>query len=171
MRIKKTSQTTPTQGQFVNGYSTSVLDGYTCNYMNGKLEKNVITCQLETTDNFDNGETIILNNTLSVGTKLTNSNGNIKIGTGVSKVLISAQIYINYSASNSKVYGFGILNGNDEINTTRVQKSIGQPLTVSSGTIMANVQENDEISMVFVTDSSNVPIVNTKTFLTVEVIE
>jgi hypothetical protein len=35
MRIKKVSQTTATQTQVVDGYSTSATDSYSCNYVNG----------------------------------------------------------------------------------------------------------------------------------------
>lgn len=35
MRIKKVSQTTSTQAQVVDGYSTSTSDSYSCNYVNG----------------------------------------------------------------------------------------------------------------------------------------
>ena len=35
MRIKKTSETTPTMASIVDGYSTSTQDGYSCNYVNG----------------------------------------------------------------------------------------------------------------------------------------
>lgn len=35
MRIKKVSQTTATQAQVVDGYSTSTTDCYSCNYVNG----------------------------------------------------------------------------------------------------------------------------------------
>lgn len=35
MRIKKVSQTTPTQAQVVDGYSTSTTDPYSANYVNG----------------------------------------------------------------------------------------------------------------------------------------
>lgn len=35
MRIKKVSQTTSTQAQVVDGYSTSATDSYSCNYVNG----------------------------------------------------------------------------------------------------------------------------------------
>lgn len=39
MRIKKVSQTTSTQAQVVDGYSTSVTDSYSCNYVNGMCGK------------------------------------------------------------------------------------------------------------------------------------
>lgn len=34
MRIKKTSETTPTMASIVDSYSTSTQDGYSCNYVN-----------------------------------------------------------------------------------------------------------------------------------------
>ena len=39
MRIKKVSQTTATQAQVVDGYSTSTTDSYSCNYVNGSVGK------------------------------------------------------------------------------------------------------------------------------------
>lgn len=39
MRIKKVSQTTSTQAQVVDGYSTSTTDSYSCNYINRKTLK------------------------------------------------------------------------------------------------------------------------------------
>lgn len=38
MRIKKVSQTTSTQAQVVDGYSTSTSDSYSCNYVNSIIE-------------------------------------------------------------------------------------------------------------------------------------
>jgi hypothetical protein len=41
MRIKKTSQTTPTQAQNVNVYSESTENGYACDYINNNVGKEV----------------------------------------------------------------------------------------------------------------------------------
>lgn len=38
MRIKKVSETTPTMASIVDGYSTSTQDGYSCNYVNDRIE-------------------------------------------------------------------------------------------------------------------------------------
>lgn len=38
MRIKKTSQTTTTQAQIVDGYSESKIDGYSANYVNNNIK-------------------------------------------------------------------------------------------------------------------------------------
>ena len=45
MRIKKVSQTTSTQAQVVDGYSTSAIDSYSCNYANNNFQNsyNLIT--------------------------------------------------------------------------------------------------------------------------------
>ena len=43
MRIKKTSETTPTMASIVDGYSTSTQDGYSCNYINGLIKHTTIT--------------------------------------------------------------------------------------------------------------------------------
>lgn len=50
MRIKKVSQTTPTQSQIVDGYSTSTADGYSCNYVNGLNGKILWTNSNPTSD-------------------------------------------------------------------------------------------------------------------------
>ena len=42
MRIKKTSETTPTMASVVDGYSTSTQDGYSCNYANKHYEGTVL---------------------------------------------------------------------------------------------------------------------------------
>lgn len=39
MRIKKVSQTSSTQAKIVDGYSTSTVDGYSCNYVNNEVKK------------------------------------------------------------------------------------------------------------------------------------
>ena len=48
MRIKKTSQTTTTQAQVVDGYSTSTIDSYSCNYAN--------KCNTYSTNEIDTGK-------------------------------------------------------------------------------------------------------------------
>ena len=49
MRIKKVSQTTPTQAQVVDGYSASTTDSYSCNYVNNIAGK-IIYENLQGTD-------------------------------------------------------------------------------------------------------------------------
>ena len=173
MRIKKVSQTTPVQAQIVDGYSESTTDGYSCNYVNEEIKRNVITCKLASNGNYNLNTIIPLNDVTIIGDKLTYSNSKIKVGAGVNKVLVSAQMYINYSATNNKVYGFAILQGSDENISVRCQKTVEDPISVSSGTVLLNVQENDEFSMKLIasTGLSNIPINANNTFITIEVVE
>lgn len=48
MRIKKTSQTTSTQAQVVDGYSTSTTDSYSCNYVNNEVKDVYSTDEVKT---------------------------------------------------------------------------------------------------------------------------
>lgn len=48
MRIKKVSQTTSTQAQVVDGYSTSTTDSYSCNYVNTKVVDTYSTDEVKT---------------------------------------------------------------------------------------------------------------------------
>lgn len=48
MRIKKTSQTTSTQAQVVDGYSTSTTDSYSCNYVNNQVKDVYSTNEVKT---------------------------------------------------------------------------------------------------------------------------
>lgn len=48
MRIKKTAQTTTTQAQISDGYSTSKIDGYSCNYVNNALKDVYSTSEVKT---------------------------------------------------------------------------------------------------------------------------
>ena len=50
MRIKKVSQTTSTQAQVIDGYSTSTTDSYSCNYVNGSVGKILWTNSSPTSD-------------------------------------------------------------------------------------------------------------------------
>lgn len=47
MVLEKVSQTTPTQAQVVDGYSTSATDAYSCNYINEKFDAKTILFQSE----------------------------------------------------------------------------------------------------------------------------
>lgn len=147
------------------------------NEVNNIAEKNIITCKLETSASYTTNSIIPLNNVISVGSKLTYSNSKIKIGAGVNKVLISGQLYVNYPATNSKVYGYSIacLKSGESTPTTiigtRTQKPIGEPLSISSAPILFNVNENDEIYMEFITSSTSSQLIQNNTYVTVEVIE
>lgn len=65
MRIRKVSQTTPTQAQVVDGYSTSQVDSYSANYVNNTFESKgkIIWTNSNPTNNFD-AQTITLDESL-----------------------------------------------------------------------------------------------------------
>lgn len=48
MRIKKVSQTTSTQAQVVDGYSTSATDSYSCNHVNNVIKDVYSTDEVKT---------------------------------------------------------------------------------------------------------------------------
>ena len=113
---------------------------------------------------------------ISVGDKLKYGDSSIIIGKGVSKILVSA----NFSYWKSKNFwqsSIKILKNNSETiarcwfeSTTDIYETCG----VTTTPILANVQENDEISLYFnqgSTQEVNVLAEEKATFLTVEVIE
>lgn len=63
MRIKKVSQTTSTQAQVVDGYSTSTTDSYSCNYVNGITGK-ILWANSNPDDDFV-AQTVTLSESLS----------------------------------------------------------------------------------------------------------
>lgn len=57
-RIKKVSQTVPTYGQIVDGYSDSTTDGYSANYVNNKIIDNYSTTEVKTNKTWIDGKPI-----------------------------------------------------------------------------------------------------------------
>ena len=176
MRIKKTSQTTTTQAQVVDGYSTSTIDSYSCNYANNIIKKNIMTIYIIQNTDVSDGSTIPFTNSKSVGSKLTFESNGIRIGTGISKIKINITVGIRYSASTSQVYGATLLiNGNDPTDNSgniveaRAQKSIGEPISASSGERLIDVSEGDLLTVKIVAGATCPCTPNT--FVTVEVVE
>jgi hypothetical protein len=58
MRIKKTSQTTPTASQIVNTYSNSQTDAYSCNYVNNEIKDVYSTNEVKTNKVWIDGKPI-----------------------------------------------------------------------------------------------------------------
>jgi len=107
----------------------------------------------------------------SIGNRLTfdSTNYGIKIGANVSKIKISGQTSIQYSASNgqysTKIY----------VNSTGVSNAYGSayksgqaPTVLNISPMIINVQENDVISLWLVSGTS---VIRPETYLTVEVME
>lgn len=102
-------------GDITNDYSQSQTDAYSCNYINEKLDeistKSAMTIGLSTNVNHKATTKVALNKIMnSIGNKFTlNSNG-IRIGAGVTKVKVSANILQQASVVN--LYG-GYITKND----------------------------------------------------------
>lgn len=173
MRIKKVSQTTPTQAQIVDGYSTSTTDGYSCNYINQKT--NIITAYLNqnyviTTSN--TYEKIPLDGSESVGSKLTlNSSGEIVIGAGVTKVKVSAKICMVGSTIVTGTKNFVIMKNNNI--AERIWNKIDTfNSTLIIPTSMFSVAEGDKITMAYYGVQNETANYGAQfTTLTVEVVE
>ena len=144
--------------------------------INTLTEKNIIT--IKTTDNISQNVSttwadyqISLNSTLSsVGSKLTLSNGGIKIGSGVHHVKVAGCVF---EKGISSTLIAGIVK-----NSTRVcygyesTTSSGQFVTLSFSPMVLDVQEND-IFKLFVGSSvtGTITVSNVSTNLTIEVID
>lgn len=76
MRIKKVSQTTSTQAQVVDGYSTSTSDSYSCNYVNNNIQDVYSTNEIKTNKIWINNKPIY-RKTFNRGNDLSSFNHNI----------------------------------------------------------------------------------------------
>lgn len=95
-------------GDITNDYSQSQTDAYSCNYINEKLDeistKSAITIGLSANVNHKATKKVALNTIMnSIGNKFTLIDNGIKIGAGVTKVKVSANIL--QQASDVNLYG------------------------------------------------------------------
>lgn len=118
------------------------------------VEPNMITATISQTQSFEAGTTttkINLNSAVSVGTKLTLSNGAITIGTGISKVLVGGEIRL----SNDNTTSNGIYNIYIHNNGTSVACGRNGPITpgtvigLSAPLRLIEVEEGDVIDLSF----------------------
>lgn len=169
MRIKKTSATAPIQAQVLNAESVSEVDTYSCNYINNI--RKIATASLNTVTSVGNGGVINFDTFDSTTTALTwnSTDKGIAIGAGIHKILVSANLHIRYTSSNSATYGFAIVNNGTEISNARCYKATTNPITCSSSGVLVDVEEGDLIQMTVVS-SSGAPDLTFKTSLTVEAI-
>lgn len=115
-------------------------------------DKNIMTItktQDQTIEANTNPVIITMNSSKSVGTKLTYTNNSIKIGPGISKVLVSGMAWV--SATNG--YKWLVLKRKRGTNYANISQAI-TPLntsevwdSVSLIPVLLDVQENDEISL------------------------
>ena len=162
--------------QIFTHYSTNTI--YTRSLNNGTWldweevnGKHILTAKLNSdiTATTDGATKIPVVSSNSVGTKLTIENGGIKIGTGVSKVLVNAQVYYTLSGATAKnmfVYK----------NSTAVLRSTFRASGNYDHNIMVNkllsVEEGDILylyAQAYTGDS--ISAVQDETYITVEVVE
>ena len=140
------------------------------NAINEVNKKNFASATLTSNTAFTSGSNINFNSFSSTTTDITHSSGTITIGNNISKILISGNMSIHYSASTGKVYGFDLKKNNTSFTGTRCQKSLGQPIGCSVSSFLLDVTAGDTIVMNFATDSGSTTV-NAGTFVTIEVIE
>ena len=155
--------------------TTSDTDTYSCNYVNEKTDKNIISIYLsQNTDVLHNGK-VPFDLSNSIGNRLTVNNNGIKIGSGVTQIKVSFNLAVRYTATTNKVYGMALqINGSDpstaaQMLEARCQKSISEPITACSGEKIMTVQENDVLTCKIISGAT-CPC-TPATFLTVEVVE
>lgn len=97
-------------GDITNAYSASQTDAYSCNYINEKLyeistnTKSLMTIGLGANVSHTKTTKVALDTVMNIiGNKFTLSNNGIKIGAGVTKVKVSANILQQATAGN--LYG------------------------------------------------------------------
>ena len=107
------------------------------------------------------------------GTKLTydQTNFRIMIGAGVSKIAVSCNFMIHYSATANNTYGYEITKNGTSIGGGRLYKSQADPLSCSTPNVITEVEEDDFIALQFVSTGTGNQTIQSGTFLTVEVLE
>ena len=165
--------------------STSATNALSANQgkvLNEKFSRNIITAYPSTafTNITTQDQVVILDEYRSVGNKLSVLNNAIKVGNGVSHVLISAQVfYQDYNASNvSSLFPNIQINGNSVARAIKSVSNTGIYNVVNISNFLISVSENDLITLTTGTISStNEGRYRGKqengihTFLTVEVVE
>lgn len=147
-QIKKIAPVTPANGNIKNSYGTSQTDTYSQEYLNrsfmvAKLSSDYTISNTNTNEEIKNFESYN-----SLGSKFSISNGVIKIGAGVTKVLVGYKANLYNESSTTRTFTYLIHKNNStnvltqeasSWNTTNlVQVNLSLP-------ILLDVSEGDEI--------------------------
>lgn len=133
--------------------------------------------QSETTTSLYNIKKILFDSVYSsVGDKLSLSDNGIKIGSGISKVKVSATV--TFSKSSTSSIGLNLKLNNVEKALTLVRTSESADFTLNLSDIVMDVYENDLINLgVYMASATTVSILGKEdrecitTYMTVEVVE
>lgn len=172
--IIKAFQSSGVVANVVQVETNSQNDVYSCDYINNKFGNKITAAaasgEIATTSA---GTKITLTNTVSVGTKLTLNNGGIKIGSGITKVAISAST--TYTSSTASQHSI-VIYKNSKSDDNRVARmlfncgsNIGIQATINIPYQLINVSENDVLYL-YVSSSENKNVSGAMTFMTVEAV-
>lgn len=154
MRIKKTSETRPLSARVLNVNSGSQTDTYSCDYLNA----DAITIRLSTsqeitgtTDTKISFDTVV--NQAGTNLTLDTTNNQVKIGKGISYVVVSVQLTFN-SITNSAIRRVSIYK-----NSSTVARGMGvlgaNFSSINCVSFLIPVEENDTISFYSRNDSAS----------------
>ena len=173
--IIKAFQSSGVVANVVQAKSNSTTDVYSCDYVN-KFERNIITAKgaSQEIETISSGSKVTLSNAVIVGNKLTINNGGIKIGSGVSKVVINAST--TYTSSSPSQHGLIIYKNSktDENKVVRMLFNCGSNIDIQPTIDIPNqiieVSENDVLYL-YASSSSNKNISGALSYMTVEVVD
>lgn len=120
-------------------------DTYSCNYINDATQKQIISVETGSAFNFTINEYTEINTWKLYnqnGNKFSVENGKVKVGTGISKVKITATLSIDNQTQDT-IYCYPKLNGVSLSPWCLINLNYTGTLTFST---MCNVKENDIIS-------------------------
>lgn len=175
MKIKKIYQGELPENKILNTQSTSQTDTYSCEYINNLLGLNYISAwkwQNETLSLKQGFSKVDLKQVMSSnGNKLTLSNNNVVIGSGVSKIRINGQLALYNGNGN---FGVAIVKNNN-LDEGRLIMTWGEALAnkdtcIITTTTYADVQEGDLISLYIYTVTAQTSNVQGNSLINVEVI-
>lgn len=163
-----TSEPEEMQEAIVNEYSESTNKTYSCNYLNRRIFTFGLTGDTTVATDTD---WLLLNKVVeSIGTGITLENGFIKIGSNVSKVLISGEVSFN---SKEDIQRTIVIKLNDDNVAGSINIDNNQPTNVISPRLVS-VQQGDLLKVrTYQTKGSAIPIngSNAYTYITIEVVQ
>ena len=145
IKVKGSTTPAPQSSEIVNSYTESNSDAYSCNYINNYRPTRQIATATFTNDKTSLPGGVLTFDTIhSSSNKLTLSNGGIRIGSGISKVVVSANVFFQWTSADQNYLYMAIRK-----NATNVSLSIeAQPFnyafaTLSFAPVYVEVQEGD----------------------------
>ena len=159
-------------GKSVNSYSTSTTDSYSANYVNSLVERQIATA------NFTNDKTSLPGGVLTFDTlkssssNLTLSSGGIRIGAGISKVLVSGNVFFQFTQENQSYLYMSITkNGNTPSSIAIAPQPFNYAFaTLSFAPVYVEVQEGDTFYIVSLEGKTGTFRGGQNSYMTVEVV-